>query len=349
MKNFLKQAFVATAVVATLASCANAQQGNGTQSQTKRELLSQFLNPNAKHDYVPAAFFLHFPDKLGEKAALEHIEYFRATNMDFVKIQYEQVVPKVVTKAADFANVPVYDEDYWAPQVAVIKQIADSLKEGAFILPTVYSPLSLVRQSVDFSIRGEEFKKLLTENPELTEKAFANIEKSIENYISAARKAGADGFYVSSQGGDTKSLAGTTLWNDFVRKYDKKVSEYAYSVSDLTILHVCDYGSSYKELDSYADYPSTIINPPIHLEEGEVDLKHIAEVFKRPVFGGLDRLGVVAKGSIEEAKAAVDKVLSNAPDNFILGADCTVPGDTEYSRLRTIIDYAHTWRQTHKK
>jgi hypothetical protein len=50
MKNFLKQAFVATAVVATLVSCANAQQGNGTQSQTKRELISQFLNPNAKHD-----------------------------------------------------------------------------------------------------------------------------------------------------------------------------------------------------------------------------------------------------------------------------------------------------------
>ena len=70
---------------------------------------------------------------------------------------------------------------------------------------------------------------------------------------------------------------------------------------------------------------------------------------KRPVFGGLDRLGVVAKGSIEEAKAAVDKVLSNAPDNFILGADCTVPSDTEYSRLRAVIDYAHTWRQTHKK
>lgn len=347
MKSLVKNLFVATAIVATFASC-NAQAGSSADVQpTKRQLLQQFLNPQEKSDYVPAAFFLHFADKLGDKAAQSHIKYFRATNMDFVKIQYEQVVPVTVKEPADLAKVPVYDQEYWKPQVETIRQIADSLRGEAFILPTVYSPLALIHQSVGRGVSHEEFLKLLTADPALTEQAFANIEKSIENYIAAARQAGADGFYVSSQGGDNKSLAGTTLWKDFVRKYDKKVSEYAYSVSDLTILHVCDYGSSYSELDSYADYPSTIINPPIHLEGGEVDLRHIAEVFKRPVFGGLDRLGSIAKGSIADAKAEVDRVLQNAPEQFILGADCTVPSDTDYGKLRAIIDYAHSWRRTH--
>ncbi|MEO5426240.1 uroporphyrinogen decarboxylase family protein, partial [Bacteroides ovatus] len=94
-------------------------------------------------------------------------------------------------------------------------------------------------------------------------------------------------------------------------------------------------------------YPASIINPPIHLENGSVDLKHVQEVFKRPVFGGLDRLGVLVTGTLEEAKKEVDKVMDNAPANFILGADCTVPSNTDYDRLRAIIDYVHSWRYNH--
>ena len=30
-------------------------------------------------------------------------------------------------------------------------------------------------------------------------------------------------------------------------------------------------------------------------------------------------------------------------------ADCTVPGETDWENLRAVIDYAHTWRETHKK
>jgi uroporphyrinogen decarboxylase len=64
--------------------------------------------------------------------------------------------------------------------------------------------------------------------------------------------------------------------------------------------------------------------------------------------GGLDRLGVIAKGSEEEAKLAADKVLSEASPNFILGADCTVPGNVPYQKLRAVIDYAHDWRLHHR-
>ena len=60
-------------------------------------------------------------------------------------------------------------------------------------------------------------------------------------------------------------------------------------------------------------------------------------------------MGVIATGTVEEAKAAVDEVLKNASPNFILGADCTVPGTTDWDKLRAVIDYAHTWRQTHEK
>jgi len=343
--SIVKTAFVAITAAVALSSCTS--QKPADEHVTKRDRILQVLDQSKPNEYVPAAFFLHFPDKLGDKAVQEHIEFFKATNMDIVKIQFEQVLPQNVSTPEGLDSIPVYDEDFWAPQIEVIRKISAELHDSALVFPTVYSPVALLRQAYGYDKGAEDFIALLQVDRARTERALANVEKSIENYISAAKKNGADGFYVSSQGGDTMNLGQTDLWETIFRRYDKRVSEFADSIADINILHICDYGSSYVELDSFSDYPASIINPPIHLENGEVDLKHIAEVFGRPVFGGLDRLGVIANGTIEEAKAAVDEVLANAPANFILGADCTVPSETDYARLREIIDYAHNWRKNH--
>mgnify|MGYP002523877224 FL=1 len=313
--------------------------------RNKRELILSVLDQSQPNKYVPAAFFLHFEHKLGAKAVQDHIDFFKATNMDIVKVQYEVVVPRLDIKTPeDWKKVPVYGEDFFEPQLAVIEDLARELKGEAFILPTVYSPVALLHQTV-----GDGFIELVKKDPEAVRPALENITKSIENYLRNARQRGADGFYISSQGGDTKTFGKTPIFKNVIRPYDKRISEVAQEIAPFNILHICDYGSSYVNIDEFADYPASIINPPIHLEKGSVDLKHIQEVFKRPVFGGLDRLGVLATGTLEEAKKEVDKVLENAPDNFILGADCTVPSNTDYDKLRAIIDYAHNWRYNHNK
>jgi uroporphyrinogen decarboxylase len=324
-------------------SLANAQGLNNTFSN-KRELILSVLDQSKPNEYVPAAFFLHFDNKLGAKAVQDHINFFRATNMDIVKVFYEILPPHVDIKSpTDWKKVKELDENYFAPQVAVVQDLARELKNEALIIPTVYSPLAVLHQ-----VAGNvDIVKLIKQDPEAVRPALENITKSIENYLRAARKHGADGFYISSQGGDTKSFGQSKIFNDIIRPYDKRVSETAQKLTPINILHICDYGSSYTSIDGYADYPASIINPPIHLEKGEISLKHVQEVFKRPVFGGLDRLGVIATGTVDEAKAAVDEVLKNAPQNFILGADCTIPSNTDVDKLRSIIDYTHTWRQTH--
>ena len=83
--------------------------------------------------------------------------------------------------------------------------------------------------------------------------------------------------------------------------------------------------------------------------------ERVAEFVQEAVGGDLFEIETVQEYDasymkcIEEAKAEVDKVLENASPNFILGADCTVPGETDWEKLRAVIDYTHTWRQTHKK
>jgi len=319
-------------------------------ANNRRERILQVLDQSRPNVYVPAAFFLHFENKLGRKAVEDHKAFYKATNMDFVKVFYEIAVPQIeINSGSDWEKVPVYGEDFFAPQVAVIADLAREFGGEAFVLPTVYSPLSLAHQTLG---RGKDFKKLIEENPKAFGKAIKNLSLSIENYLRSARKAGADGFYISTQGGDGNSIP-EKIWKEQVRQWDKHVSEVANEIGLINILHICDYGTPYKNAEAlyaYADYPASIINVPLKFSDGStLNLKEAQKRFGRPVFGGLERLGVIANGSIEEAKKAVDEVLENAAPNFILGADCTVPGETDWEKLRAVIDYAHTWRLTHKK
>ena len=60
----------------------------------KRERVLALLGP-ALPDVVPAGFFLHFDPAhhAGRPAVDKHLEFFRATGMDLVKVQYEQALP----------------------------------------------------------------------------------------------------------------------------------------------------------------------------------------------------------------------------------------------------------------
>ncbi|OAV72638.1 methylcobalamin:coenzyme M methyltransferase [Bacteroidales bacterium Barb6] len=311
----------------------------------KREKVLAVLDQSKPNEYVPAAFFMHFKEKLGQGAINRHLEYFRATNMDFAKIQYEIVLPRLtnINRPEDWEKIPVYDKEFFAPQLEVIGALAKELKSEALILPTVYSPFSLAGQ-----LMGEGFITHARENPDAVAKGFAHITESILNYIREAVNLGADGFYISSQGGEAANFGESPLFDQLTVPFDTAILQESSDKALLNILHICDYGNTYNRLDKFISYPGSIINPPIRLADGsDVKTKDVQERFRRPVLGGLDRLGVISTGSPEEIKKDVDKVLAEAAPNFILGADCTISGETSWQTIRSVIDYAHDWRSTH--
>ncbi|MDR0686981.1 MAG: hypothetical protein LBF79_05960 [Dysgonamonadaceae bacterium] len=310
---------------------------------SKREKVLAVLDLSKPNDYVPAAFFLHFDDKLGRGAIDSHLKFFRATNMDFVKVQYEIVVPHLrdVKGPKDWAKIPVYGKKFFEPQLAVIEALAKELKSEALILPTVYSPLTVAQQTV-----GGAALEHIALDPDAAAKGLQNITESIINYIDEAILRGADGFYISTQGGNSHNFGEGELFERSVVPYDLQVSKHASDRALVNILHVCDYGEAYySDIRRFASYPGSIVNAPNVLLDGTpVDLRDVQSTFRRPVMGGLDRLGVLINGSDSDVLAEVDRVLRAAPPNFILGADCTVPSDVPYERLRSVIDYAHDWR-----
>ena len=137
-KNIIK-----SVVAIAVASLIGAHTTVSAQSEiNKRERILQVLDQSRPNEYVPAAFFLHFENKLGRKAVQDHKDFYRSTNMDFVKVFYEIAVPQIdIQSGKDWEKVPVYGEDFFEPQVAVIEDLAREFKGEAFILPTVYSPL----------------------------------------------------------------------------------------------------------------------------------------------------------------------------------------------------------------
>jgi uroporphyrinogen decarboxylase len=71
--------------------------------------------------------------------------------------------------------------------------------------------------------------------------------------------------------------------------------------------------------------------------------RQVASLFNRPFLGGLERKGVISTGTPEQIRQAVRAILQNAPERFILGADCTVLPSTPWDNLRLAIQTAHEY------
>jgi uroporphyrinogen decarboxylase len=69
--------------------------------------------------------------------------------------------------------------------------------------------------------------------------------------------------------------------------------------------------------------------------------RETSELFGRPFMGGLQRKGVLAKGPVPAIRRAAEEILAEAPERFVLAADCTVPAETPWEHLRAAIDVAH--------
>ena len=110
----------------------------------KRERMLQWLAGKSEAGYTPAAFFLHFDaeHKVGDAAATRHLEFFRYTDMDFVKIQYEQEYTPVdfLKKPSDWSKLNPKKLDFYEPQLETVRRIVNSVKKEALILMTLYSP-----------------------------------------------------------------------------------------------------------------------------------------------------------------------------------------------------------------
>jgi uroporphyrinogen decarboxylase len=337
-----RRRFVASLGMTVAAATAGAQ----PRGKDKREALLSLREGGSGPGYVPAAFFLHFDDRsrLGKPAVDRHLEYFRFTGMDFVKIQYERTFPAKaeIRTPGDWKAMPRYGLDFYAPQLEVVEGLVKAAGREALVLVTLYSPFMCAGQTAGQSL----LVKHIEEDGEAVRKGLDAITESLLGFVRECRRLGVDGFYASTQGGERGTFRDASLFGKYVTPYDLRLMKEIDETCRFNILHVCDYEAPYADLAPFLQYPGHVVTCSPRLTTGEVSLRELARRFGRPIMGGMDRKGVIGTGTDEEIRRAVTGVLQDAPDRFILGADCTVPGDARWEGLRTAIATAHAFRRT---
>jgi uroporphyrinogen decarboxylase len=297
-------------------------------------------------DFIPAGFFLHFDPAFhhGQAAVDKHLEYFRYTGMDFVKIQYEHSLPQLpeIQRPADWAKMPFYPLDFYEQPLRVVEGLIKAAKPEALVLLTLYSPFMLAGHVLSQGTLTEHIQ----ENPEQVKRGLEVITASLMGFVKACIRLGLDGFYTSTQGGEAGRLNDPSLFDSCIRPYDLALMEEINRSCIFNILHVCDYHLPYSDLSPYVDYPGHVVNASLELTGGKISAKEVARMFKRPFMGGMERKSVIASGSPLAVTKAVEEVLKDAPDRFILGADCTVPGNTSWDNLKLAIATAHAYQRS---
>ena len=307
----------------------------------KRDRMLQWLEGKPAPHYTPAAFFLHFGNdyKSGAAAAQRHLEFFRQTGMDFVKIQFEQTYERqaFLQQPADWAKLTLRKLDFYEPLLVTVRQLVKSVKKDSLVLMTLYSPFMCAGHCATSPL----LLRHLEENPEAVKKGLEILTESQLLFVRACIREGIDGFYMSTQGSEAKRFSSPAIFRNYIKPFDLVSMKEIHRACPFNILHVCDYVAPYANYDAVQDYPGQIINCNSKLTDREMPAAEIAKLFKRPFMGGLDRHGILGTGTPQQVEAEITRVVKNAPRQFILGADCTVDGATDWNRLRHAISVAH--------
>lgn len=311
----------------------------------KRDAVLSLLDANQPPAYVPAAFFLHFDPAYhsGQAAVDKHLEYFHYTGMDFVKIQYENTFPQVpaIQQPRDWARMPFYGLDFYEAPLRVVEGLVKAAKSEALVILTLYSPFMCAGHTAGMELLTRQIE----EDPEAVKRGMQIITDSLMGFVQACIRLGLDGFYTSTQGGEVGRFSSPALFDACVRPFDRALMDEINRVCVFNILHICDYHLPYSSLAPFVDYPGQVVNASLELTGGEISANEVARLFKRPFMGGMNRKGVLTSGTPAEVRAAVEAVLREAPERFILGADCTVPGLKSWENLRVAVETAHGWQR----
>lgn len=288
---------------------------------------------------IPGSFWLHnTEDKWeGDAAKTAHLGMLAATGIDFLKIMDEiRFVFPTIKTASDWDSYipPARDAWHYEKQFDVIRRITGALMGEVFTFTTIFSPLRCVGMPCGYEMIEAHMK----ENPKGVERAFENMGESLAQYALDCMAVGADSIFFSVKGAERGRFESKAFENIILR-HDREIFEEVCRHTPRAMLHICGFDM---QLPYYYDWPGTIVNWDVH--NNPLALEDGAKLFRHPVvLGGMDdRSGELCDGSPAQIRDKVEKIVTGflADSNgkrMILGADCTLPTEVDFGRIRTAL------------
>ncbi len=348
-KNFVKLSGLILGIVLVAGTIA-ATKGSLSKSEfqqgiNKREAVLKMLDPSVKQDYVPAGFFIHFDknSKWGQAAINKHLEFFNKTDMDIVKIQYESSFPVLseIKKPTDWKKMPLYGKDFYSKQLEVVKGLVEKMRNDAIIIVTLYSPFMCAGHTTSDEIITEHLKQ----DPESVKAGLEIITKSLTLFARECLKLGVDGFYLCTQGAESHRFENQEIFKKYIKPFDLALFNEIHDYCNFNILHICDHHGDYDDLAVFKDYPGHVVNCSSKIGTENIPMQKLYETFNRPFMGGMNKRGIMVEGTKVQIEAKVKETLDNAPEKFMLGASCTLPGNINWDNIRSSIDMAHNYNK----
>ena len=313
----------------------------------KRERFYAYLN-NEPVDRAPVGFFHHYTTRAEYLKGLSVPEYFekmvimhRLTKQqddpDFLKIMNDvlMLMPvdvSMVKEPKDLVKIvpPRMDSEYVKKTRELTLRVREYYEdEDIPSLATSFAPLFNIRHAMNRANRDhpEIMRDFFLEDPESAVKAMKIVaERTNEIHHMLMDECGVDGIYFSVNNQNH------IVPDDFYTKYVAPIE--IDMIKDIKkhgvcVLHICGYEGLSNNLELYKDYPATAMNWGVYAEG--VSLREGKKFFGgKPVMGGFAQDTIIYRGTKDEIKDEVKRILSETGDVGVrIGADCTVPNDID--------------------
>ncbi len=310
---------------------------------TKKERVLAVLQGETP-DCVPVGFSLHFPESenSGEAGVKAHLEFFQKTDTDLIKIMNENLVPEQsIQKPEDWGCITAMNREtpFLKRQLDFTKAILDGYVGDGYSLGTLHGITASAIHPIERKYGYEGARSLLAQHLREHEGAVMDALKRIaEGMCQLAwgyREAGVDGIYYAALGGESRWFTDEEFAR-WIAPFDKLILSEIRKSGCGAFLHICKDQLNMERYSGYGEFCDVVnwgvYEAPLTIEKGR-------ELFPGKVMmGGLpNRSGVMTQGTEEELADEVKRLVRTyGPQKFILGADCTLPTDFSYERIRKI-------------
>lgn len=308
-------------------------------------------------DRLPWSMWKHchnidrFPRKLAEYTLMMQ----RELDLDFVKfIPYGQVqcvdwgldlrqsqsdleqpriVEPVIKTLSDWDKIVPrrgYEGEY-AVILEAQRIVKESLPKDVPFIVTIFSPLTIVTWLSDNTTVLTHMRLY----PEKVEHVFEIIMETMIDYVEAAVRGGADGYFLAVRNSQVDLLS-REEHKRFVMKYDMEMINRLKSKTWLNVAHI--HGAHTWREDIVKNYDVPIFN--WHDRDDGPSFDEARKLSPDKCFwGGLSHLKSLIDGTDEEIKAQVaDTLRHNNGKGVILGPGCVVNSRTTMERLKFVAE-----------
>lgn len=296
-------------------------------------------------DVVPCGFWMHFQGgPVGEESVQAHLKYYRETDLDFIKIMSDGALfdfsPYKIDKASDWTKIRPAGKNSAFIQDSLwrAKRIKEETKGECCVFYNMFAPFSLIRF---FAGDARVMAHVREDEKAVTSALEAVAEDSALLASLLITEAGMDGIYDSVQGGEVLRFT-SEEYRRIVMPSDLMILEAANKASGRNIFHMCGYDGGPNHLDVWKDYPVSAVNWATYIENmGLAQGREFLGEKCKCILGGFDnrKVGVLYRGDKASVQAEARRLVREAGvTGTMIGADCTIPNDIDWERIRWVIE-----------